>query len=179
MKKWSFILLSSLVAGTTLLGACTKQETPQPNSDNEGVAGKPVTFTVLLHSSVKEHLTCLIMISRNTLKKSKILRLTGNLFQPRGNGKKQLMFASGDYPEVIFHENHAEEGLTRAEQIQYGKDGILLPLNDLIDKYGPNIKQAFEQTPYLKKVLLRLMVIYTHFRNSVNATIVTIRRSFG
>lgn len=152
MKKWSFILLSSLVAGTTLLGACTKQETPQPNSDNEGVAGKPVTFTVFAPFFSERTPDLPNNDFTKYIEEKQNIKINWELVSTQGQRqKKQLMFASGDYPEVIFHENHAEEGLTRAEQIQYGKDGILLPLNDLIDKYGPNIKQAFEQTPYLKK----------------------------
>lgn len=65
--------------------------------------------------------------------------------------KKKLMFASGDYTDVFFHAGQAEEGLTRQEQQQLGKEGILVPLNDLIEKYAPNIKQAMEDIPYLRK----------------------------
>ena len=30
--------------------------------------------------------------------------------------------------------------------MKYGKQGVLIPLNDLIDKYAPNIKAAMENT---------------------------------
>ncbi|MFD0711557.1 ABC transporter substrate-binding protein [Paenibacillus sp. GCM10027626] len=61
------------------------------------------------------------------------------------NDRKQLMLASGDYPEVIWHGN-----LTKEEQMKYGKQGAFLPLNELIEKYAPNIKQAMNDIPYLK-----------------------------
>jgi len=61
------------------------------------------------------------------------------------NDRKQLMLASGDYPEVILHGN-----LTKDEQMKYGKQGVFLPLNDLIEQYAPNIKKAIENLPYLK-----------------------------
>ncbi|WP_372630407.1 ABC transporter substrate-binding protein [Cohnella sp.] len=61
------------------------------------------------------------------------------------NDRKQLMLASGDYPEVILHGN-----LTKDEQMKYGKQGVFLPLNDLIEQYAPNIKKAIEDLPYLK-----------------------------
>lgn len=61
------------------------------------------------------------------------------------NDRKQLMLASGDYPEVILHGN-----LTKEEQMKYGKQGVFIPLNDLIDKYAPNFKKAMEDIPYLK-----------------------------
>ncbi|WP_309119949.1 ABC transporter substrate-binding protein [Paenibacillus sp.] len=62
------------------------------------------------------------------------------------NERKQLMMASGDYPEVILHGN-----LTKEEQMKYGQQGVFLPLNDLIEKYAPNVKKAMEDIPYLKQ----------------------------
>ncbi|SDD41667.1 putative aldouronate transport system substrate-binding protein [Paenibacillus sp. UNCCL117] len=61
------------------------------------------------------------------------------------NDRKQLMLASGDYPEVILH-----GALTKEEQMKYGKQGVFIPLNDLIDKYAPNFKKAMADLPYLK-----------------------------
>lgn len=61
------------------------------------------------------------------------------------NDRKQLMLAGGDYPEVILNGN-----LTKDEQMKYGKQGVLVPLNDLIDKYAPNFKKIMEELPYVK-----------------------------
>ncbi len=61
------------------------------------------------------------------------------------NDRKQLMLASGDYPEVILHGS-----LTKDEQMKYGKQGVFMPLNDLIEQYAPNIKKAIADLPYLK-----------------------------
>lgn len=61
------------------------------------------------------------------------------------NDRKQLMLASGDYPEVILHGN-----LTKEEQMKYGKQGVFIPLNNLIEQYAPNIKKAMEDIPYMK-----------------------------
>jgi putative aldouronate transport system substrate-binding protein len=62
--------------------------------------------------------------------------------------KQNVLLASGNYPAVFF----AGE-FSQVDQIKYGKNGILLPLNDLIDKYAPNVKKAFEQSPYLLKAV--------------------------
>lgn len=41
--------------------------------------------------------------------------------------------------------------LTTAQQIKYGmEEGILIPLDELIIKYGPNITQMFEEHPEVK-----------------------------
>ncbi|MFD2114565.1 extracellular solute-binding protein [Paenibacillus yanchengensis] len=61
------------------------------------------------------------------------------------NDRKNLMLASGDYPEVIWNGS-----LTKEEQMKYGAQGVFIPLNDLIDKYAPNVKKAMEDIPYLK-----------------------------
>lgn len=61
------------------------------------------------------------------------------------NDRKQLMLASGDYPEVILHGS-----LTKEEQMKYGKQGVFIPLNDLIEQYAPNIKKAIADLSYLK-----------------------------
>lgn len=62
--------------------------------------------------------------------------------------RKQLALASGDYPEVFL------EGKFNKSDIQrYGKQGVLLPLNELIEQYAPNVQKAFEEVPYLKAAI--------------------------
>ena len=61
--------------------------------------------------------------------------------------KKNLALAGGNYPDVFFG-----AGLTNAQQIKYGMDEkILIPLDDLIENYGPNIKKMFEEHPEVKQ----------------------------
>ena len=59
--------------------------------------------------------------------------------------KKNLALNSGTYAEVFFGCN-----LNKQQQVKYGAQGILLPLEDLIDQYCPNIQQMFEETPGLR-----------------------------
>ncbi|MCI3920094.1 extracellular solute-binding protein [Paenibacillus sp. TRM 82003] len=62
--------------------------------------------------------------------------------------KRNLVLAGGDYPDVFYSSR-----LTAAEVAKYGGQGILVPLNDMIDEYAPNIKKLMEQYPNLKKGL--------------------------
>ncbi|TDQ36080.1 extracellular solute-binding protein [Aureibacillus halotolerans] len=62
--------------------------------------------------------------------------------------QKNLMFASGDYPGIIFGGS-----LTTEEQVDYGSQGILLPLNDLIEEHAPNIQKMFEEFPEIEKTV--------------------------
>ncbi|WFR58575.1 extracellular solute-binding protein [Anaerocolumna sp. AGMB13025] len=61
--------------------------------------------------------------------------------------KLNLLLASGEYPDVIMGPS-----LTAQDLEKYGvKEHILTPVNDLIDKYCPNIKQRLEENPNWKK----------------------------
>ncbi|SFT21288.1 extracellular solute-binding protein [Paenibacillus sp. BC26] len=62
--------------------------------------------------------------------------------------RRQLLLASGDYPEVFL-----EAKFTTGDLMTYGKQGVLIPLNDLIDKYAPNLKAMMEKKPYLKEAM--------------------------
>ncbi|WP_199617385.1 type 2 periplasmic-binding domain-containing protein [Paenibacillus alkalitolerans] len=62
--------------------------------------------------------------------------------------RRQLLLASGDYPEVFL-----EGGFTRTDLLTYSKQGVLIPLNDLIDQHAPNLKALMEKKPYLKDAM--------------------------
>ncbi|MGM0882171.1 MAG: ABC transporter substrate-binding protein [Bacillota bacterium] len=62
--------------------------------------------------------------------------------------RRQLLLASGDYPEVFL-----EGKLTHTDLLTYGKQGVFLPLNDLIEKYAPNIKAMMEKKSYFKDAI--------------------------
>ncbi len=55
--------------------------------------------------------------------------------------KKNLKLASGTLPDGFF------AGVKEEDISKYGPQGMLIPLEDLIDQYAPNIKAAFEKYP--------------------------------
>lgn len=63
------------------------------------------------------------------------------------NEKKNLAFAAGELPD-FFMTNGA---LTSNDVMNYGQQGQLIPLNDLIDAYAPNIKKFLDANPEVKK----------------------------
>lgn len=63
--------------------------------------------------------------------------------------KLNLAFASGDLPDIIY--GAGSSNLTRAMEIDYGTQGLLLPLEDLIPKYAPNLNKVLEDDPEIKK----------------------------
>lgn len=64
---------------------------------------------------------------------------------PEGSDQRDifnLTMASGDLPDVILSFD-----VTPTQQMLYGEQGSFVPLNDLIEKYGPNTKKMFEEFP--------------------------------
>jgi len=60
-----------------------------------------------------------------------------------------LAFASRDLQDVIFAAGSSN--LTRAMEIDYGSQGILIPLEDLIEEYAPNLSRILEENPVIRR----------------------------
>ncbi len=57
--------------------------------------------------------------------------------------KLNLVLASGDYPDVFFGLDFTDDKLSL-----YGtEEGLLMPLNDLIDAHMPNLKKVLDEVP--------------------------------
>ncbi|MDQ1914227.1 ABC transporter substrate-binding protein [Paenibacillus sp. GD4] len=62
--------------------------------------------------------------------------------------KLNVSLASGDYPDVLLNMS-----VSPIQQSIYGKDGVFIPLNPYIDKYGIEMKKMFEQVSYVKDLI--------------------------
>ncbi|WP_413466013.1 ABC transporter substrate-binding protein [Metabacillus litoralis] len=62
--------------------------------------------------------------------------------------KKNLLLASGDLPDAFY-----ASGFTDVDLVQHGQNGTIIPLEDLIEKYMPNLTKLFEQRPELKQMI--------------------------
>lgn len=58
------------------------------------------------------------------------------------------MAAGQDLPDIV-----AIPPLWGGDIVQYANDGILIPLDELIENYAPNIQSLFEEYPSVKKLL--------------------------
>lgn len=56
--------------------------------------------------------------------------------------KLNLVLSSGEYPDVIMG-----FGMSPSQRMIYGSEGIFIPLNDLIEKYGVETKRVFKELP--------------------------------
>ncbi|MCS7461973.1 ABC transporter substrate-binding protein [Paenibacillus doosanensis] len=62
--------------------------------------------------------------------------------------KLNLVLSSGDYPDVIMG-----FGVSPTQMMIYGSQGVFLPLNDLIEKYGVEMKKMFQANPFYKDLI--------------------------
>jgi putative aldouronate transport system substrate-binding protein len=63
--------------------------------------------------------------------------------------KLNLAFAGNDLPDVLFGTD--QNSLTPAMEMDYGSQGILLPLEELIDENMPNLKKILDEDPSIRK----------------------------
>lgn len=63
--------------------------------------------------------------------------------------KLNLAFASGDIADVIYAAG--SDSLTAGMEVDYGQQGVLIPLEDLIAEYAPNIQAILDENPDIAK----------------------------
>ena len=163
MKKWQKVYTGTMGAASSfslVLSACsTESGTPANTPSGSAPVTSDLFSPVGQYPIVKKPMTIKMFapqlasienMETNTFTKyvqdKTNIQIKWDLVPDKAlNDRKQLMLASGDYPEVILHGS-----LTKDEQMKYGKQGVFIPLNDLIDKYAPNFKKAMVDLPYLK-----------------------------
>ncbi|WP_432543703.1 type 2 periplasmic-binding domain-containing protein [Kineococcus sp. SYSU DK002] len=62
---------------------------------------------------------------------------------------RRIQLAGGDYPEVFLMVPWVDQ-FSQQDLQRYGQQGVLQPLNDLIEQHAPNIQEAFEENPEFK-----------------------------
>lgn len=60
--------------------------------------------------------------------------------------KRNLALSSDTLPDAFYGSY-----LPVSDLLKYGQQGTLIPLNDLIDEYAPNLKEIFEENPDIEK----------------------------
>ncbi len=61
--------------------------------------------------------------------------------------KLNLSLSSGDYPDIYWT---AGSGISSSNLSKFGSSGVFIPMNDLIEQYGVNIKDWFSRVSYLE-----------------------------
>ncbi|WP_139905563.1 ABC transporter substrate-binding protein [Clostridium thermarum] len=155
MKKRRLSLMLALLITSSLFAAGCKKNTTDTTENN--------TITNNLNETglpiVNEKITLKIVSPKaplapnyNEMTLFKNLEETTNVHIEWNNipeadyqEKKNLLLASGDLPDAFYNAGFSDFDLTK-----YSEDGTIIPLDDLIDKYMPNVKKLLENNPDIK-----------------------------
>lgn len=71
-----------------------------------------------------------------------------NLAEQVYQEKKNLLLASGDMPDALFN-----SGLSDSEIVDYGSNGTLIPLEQLINDHAPNLEALLDERPDIRAAI--------------------------
>lgn len=160
MKKRLVSLLTIIMVISLVLAACSKDNNstnsssntpasePSNDSPDKPAATKPVNISVF---SLQEQDIDLPTnkFTKNVEEKFNI-KFDWQLNPSDGaKEKRQISLASGDYPDAYLLTAYIDQ-FSQADLLKFGKQGVLIPLNELIDQYAPNIKAALDNDKEFK-----------------------------
>lgn len=131
----------------------TKEQSPGTGSASGKITDRPVTLTcwASLNSNVAQHSTSYSEIPLYKELEKRTGVKVEFLHPPAGQESEQfnLMIASNELPDLIeYNWLSYPGGPEKALQ-----DGIIIPLNDIIDKYAPNLKKYYAQHEDIEKMV--------------------------
>lgn len=158
LKKKASLILCLFMSLVMVISACSKDSkdsnsTPAAGGTNspkasEAAAKAPVPLKVFMVGNPE------LDFANNsfTQEMNKLLNVKLDLQVNNGavvKEKRQLSLVSGDYADVFVLDWN--DNITTTEQVKLGQQGVLLPLNKLIDEYAPHIKKLLQETPGYKE----------------------------
>ena len=156
-KTVAFLLVASILIGTTACGKKEEEDTKNPGSEsvtvsNGEVSSEAVPLSIHWHSNNKYTLNdddgnlkpvfALAADRTNTIVTSE-----GNPVSTDSKAEFELQ-ATKQFPYDIYGGNGLRDSI-----FSYAHEGAFIPLNDLIDSYAPNIKKYLEENPDVRKAM--------------------------
>ncbi|OPJ60591.1 extracellular solute-binding protein [Clostridium oryzae] len=150
-KKALSLVLTVLVTSTIVFTGCGKKTTTNSAKDSNfkssglPIVKKKVTLKIVSPKSALAPNYDKMTIFKRLEKSTNIHIDWTNIPDTDYQTKKNLLLASGDLPDAFY-----AAGFSDADMNKYGKDGTIVPLGSLINKYMPNVKKLLNKEPDLK-----------------------------
>jgi putative aldouronate transport system substrate-binding protein len=152
LRKPRYAAIAGVTALALVLAACTGGDAEDPQSKPlPTITGNPaVTIDVFAPQAADWNLA--------TNDFTKVVKEKFNLSFKWQNTtfdggpakeKRQISLASGDYPDLYLLIPWVDQ-FSQADLLRLSNQGVIVPLNQLIDQYGPNIKKALDAEPEWK-----------------------------
>jgi putative aldouronate transport system substrate-binding protein len=164
IKRLTVLLLSAVML-VSLIACAPKEQSPgettaptDSTQTSDSTANKPylcspvkITISTFIAQQPSGYTDLLTNTFTTWLEEQTNVNLDMTIVPSDGaKDKLVLMLASGDYPEMItggFFNN--------ADLMNYGsREKILIPLNDLIDKYAVSLKTRWAEMPQIKSDMI-------------------------
>lgn len=167
MKKTVIVILAVFFSLSVVIAGCTKTEpdgSTTKQSDSTAAQSESKVTPIGTYPIVKDKITLKVLVRGNSLVEdwktngyTKWLEDKTNIHvewtvtdENNDNARQQLnlILASGDLPDVIMNLD-----VSPTQQMIYGNQGIFVPFNALIEKYGENTKKIFQEIPEVKPTI--------------------------
>lgn len=143
---------AATTAPTTAQGGSSGESSAAAEKELFNAAGlpivnEPVTYEMAAKSRHNKNFSELEFFQK--LEENTGVHIEWNMSSEDGwKEKKGLLFA-GELPDAFY----GQAILTDVDVIKYGSQGMLIPLNDLIEQYAPNVKHLLDSNDEYRKQL--------------------------
>jgi putative aldouronate transport system substrate-binding protein len=156
MKKGLNFFSAVMLSSVLLLTACTSNETSNKQKESKSAfnkTGLPIVNESITLNFVSpkaplapnyNEMAIVQQLEEMTNVHIEWNNIPGDGYQE----KKNLMLASGDLPDAFYKAEFTDQDI-----VKYGQSGALIPLEELIEEYAPNIQKLFERRPEIKSMV--------------------------
>ncbi|MBS4206037.1 extracellular solute-binding protein [Lederbergia citrea] len=157
MKKLALMSLTLLLSAALFLAGCvpSKNQPSSGKSNENSDPNGPVEVTIFTPKFADSKDFSENEFTKMVEEKFNMKIKWEYANQDAAKEKRQLSLASGDYPDAYLLVTWIDN-ISKVEAQKYGKEGVFLPLNDLIKEHAPNIQKGMEEVPYLEKGMTAL-----------------------
>ncbi|MGD0031459.1 ABC transporter substrate-binding protein [Paenibacillus illinoisensis] len=146
-KTGSFVLACILLLSVALAG-CSSSNQGSGEKGSGPSSGDNVTINVFAHQSSDTNLQTNKFTKKMEEKFNVKINWTTVPFDGAAE-KRQISLASGDYPDLYLLIPWVDR-FSQTDLLKFGQQGVIVPLNDLIEQYAPNIKKVLDSSEYYK-----------------------------
>lgn len=116
------------------------------NKEGLPIVNQPITYEIAASTQKNKNFKDLEFFQE--LEKETNVIVDWNMSSDDGwNEKKSLLFASNALPDAFYGQGI----LTEVDIMKYASQGMLIPLNDLIKEYAPNLKAILDENPQYRR----------------------------
>ena len=136
----------SATSTTQALAAGEEAAAFEMNKEGLPIVNQPITYEIAASTQKNKNFKDLEFFQE--LEKETNVIVDWNMSSDDGwNEKKSLLFASNALPDAFYGQGI----LTEVDIMKYASQGMLIPLNDLIEEYAPNLKAILDENPQYRR----------------------------